>query len=342
MIVVAGMSDRLSFPETAAHAERVERLGFDCLHVPETVHDSTTVAAIALAATTTLRVQTSLTLAFPRSPMILALQAWDLSRESGGRFDLGLASQIKPNITGRFSVPWTDPIQRMSDYVESVRAIWTSFSDGSPLDIETANYRFDRLQPFFNPGPLGHVAPRILLGGVNERALELAGRHADVYVTHPTNSHPRYLTEVALPAIDRGAAAGSRPGIIATSPIVTGHDQSELVASRENQRAVLGFLYSTPAYGRQLEVLGRPELGEALRRMVRSGEWNRLGDLITDRLLDELLPHSTYSELADVVATWFGGIVDGVLLQPPADPRWDEEFAAQVSRIKEFVPGRAT
>jgi probable F420-dependent oxidoreductase len=334
MLVVAGMSDRIPLGDTGSYAARVERLGFDVLHVPETVHDSTTVALLALMSTTRLRVQTSLTLAFPRSPMILALQAWDLSRESGGRFDLGLASQIRQNMTGRFSVPWTDPIERMSDYVTSVRAIWRSFSDGSPLDVRTRNYTFDRLQPFFNPGPLDGAAPRVLLGGVNDRAIELAGGSADVYVTHPTNSHPRYLAEVAIPALSRGCGSGPRPSVIATSPVITGHDEAETSASRENQRAVLGFLYSTPAYRRQLEVLGHHDLGERLRSMVRSGHWDRLGELVDDDLLAELLPQCLHRDLASRMIAWFDGLADGVLLQPPADRAHDDEFAEQIEILR--------
>ena len=332
--VVAGMSDRIPLDEVGAYAARVEAIGFDVLHVPETVHDSMAVALLALVSTARLRVQTSLTLAFPRSPMLLALQAWDLARTGGGRFDLGLASQIKANITGRFGVPWTDPIERMSDYVVAVRAAWSSFADGSPLDVRTENYTLDRLQPFFNPGPLSCDAPRILLGGVNERALELAGRAADIYVTHPTNSHPRYLREVALPAIDRGADGSRRPAVIATTPFATGLTAGDVAASRNDQRGVLGFLYSTPAYGRQLEVFGRDDLGGRLRQMIRSGEWDRLGVLMSDDFIDEVLPHGTYDELPSVIESWFGGLVDGLLLQPPNDPSHDGLFADVVEAVR--------
>lgn len=334
MHVVAGMSDRIPLSEVGSYARRVEALGFDVLHVPETVHDSMAVALLALMSTDHLRVQTSLTLAFPRSPMLLALQAWDLASTSGGRFDLGLASQIKPNITGRFGVPWTDPIDRMADYVLAVRSIWKSFTDGTTLDVRTENYTLTRLQPFFNPGPLDCEAPRILLGGVNERALELAGRAADIYVTHPTNSHPRYLREVALPAIARGASEGHAPTIIATTPFATGRTHHEVDASRGNQRGVLGFLYSTPAYGRQLEVFSRHDLGDRLRHMIRSGEWSRLGELMSDDFIDEILPHGTYDELPSVVESWFGGLVDGILLQPPSDDADDGLFADVVATIR--------
>lgn len=324
------MSDRLPLGETGEYARRVERLGFDALHVPETIHDSMAVALLALEHTTTLRVRTSLTLAFPRSPMLLALQAWDLARASGGRFDLGLATQIRQNVEGRFGVEWRPPIARMRDYVTAVRSIWASFTTGEPLQVVTENYRFDRLQPFFDPGPLDCRAPEIWLGGVNDAAIALAVEVADGLVTHPTNSHPRFVTECITPAL---SASSRRPRLVTTSPIVTGRTADELRSSRETQRTVLSFLYSTPAYRRTLELFGWDDLGPRLRDAIRRNAWNELPELLDDERLDTLLPSGTWSELPDLVDRWFAGITDAVLVQPPASTENDDEFAAVVQAI---------
>lgn len=333
MIVVAGMSDRLALGEVGDYARRVERLGFDALQIPETIHDSMTVAALALEHTTTLRVQTSLTLAFPRSPMLLALQSWDLSRFSGGRFDLGLGTQIKQNIEGRFGVPWTDPIQRMSDYVDTVRACWRSFRTDEPLRVVTANYTLDRLQPFFNPGPLEHDPPEILLGGVNQRAIDLACRTGDWFVTHPTNSHPRFLATDVLPR--RRLPTDDVPPIkiVAASPLITGPTDDDVRRSLDEQRAVLAFLYSTPAYRRTLDLFGWSDVGRALQTATRQGEWDRLGELLTDDMMTTLLPMGTWSELPDILTEWYGGLAQALLVQPPAHGR-DEEFATMLAAIR--------
>lgn len=334
MRVIAGMSDRVPLPQVGEYARRVEALGFDVLHVPETIHDSMIVATLALEHTSTLHVQTSLTLAFPRSPMILALQAWDLAAASGGRFDLGLGSQIRPNIEGRFGVDWSPPIERMADYVESVRAIWHAFTTGDQLEVSTENYNFDRLQPFFNPGPLAVRAPHIWLGGVNPKAIELAGRVANGFVTHPTNSHPRFLEQCVEPLLPASIEVAT------ASPIITGIDTEAVASSRESQRAVLAFLYSTPAYRRTLELFDRADLGERLQFMTRKGEWDRLGDLLTDELLDTLIPSGTYRELPEVLHTWFAGRTDGILLQPPANRVEDDVFADVVAGVRN-IPSRS-
>lgn len=330
MHVIAGMSDRLPLEATGAYARRVEALGFDVLHVPETIHDSFSVALLALEHTTTLRVQTSLTLAFPRSPMLVALQAWDLSRMSGGRFDLGLGTQIRQNVEGRFGVPWRSPIPWMRDYVTAVRAAWHSFSTGERLQVDTDAYHLDRLQPFFDPGPLPHDGPRLWLGGINDRAIRLAAEVADGFVTHPTNSHPRFLRERARPLLD---AASRRVAVATASPLITGRTPDDVRASRDTQRAVLAFLYSTPAYRRTLELFDWADLGARLQDLTRHGRWDELGAVLTDDHLDVLLPSATWSELPAVIETWFGGLTDGVLVQPPSDPEDDAEFREVIQAI---------
>lgn len=332
MKIVAGMSDRIPLRDVGDYARRVESLGFDVLHVPETIHDSMTVAAFALEKTNRLHVQTSLTLAFPRSPMLLALQAWDLASMSGGRFDLGLGSQIRPNIEGRFGMKWHGPISWMDDYVTAVRAIWRSFSTGARLDVTTDRYRFDRLQPFFNPGPLDVREPRIWLGGVNAKSIDLAARVADGLVTHPTNSHPRFLDECVLGQIP------TRVELTTAAPLVTGPTNAAVEANRSAQRAVLAFLYSTPAYRRTLDLFGWAELGERLQRLTREGDWDHLGDLLSDDILDVLVPRGTYSELPTVLDQWFAGRTDGILLQPPNDSEDDGLFAEVIEDVRRIRP----
>jgi probable F420-dependent oxidoreductase len=269
--------------------------------------------------------------------MLLALQAWDLSLMSGGRFDLGLATQIKQNIEGRFGVPWSSPAERMGDYVAAVRACWNSFSTGEPLNVHTDNYTLTRLQPFFNPGPLPHDPPHIWLGGVNDKACELGGAIADGFVTHPTNSHPRYLRERCLPALRKGQQSVGRAidsvPLVGAIPIVTGRTPDDLEDSRGHQRAVLAFLYSTPAYRRTLELFGWQELGEKLQHMTRKNDWAQLSELITDDIFETLVPQATWADLASVLSSWFSGLLDGVLVQPPSDPAHDGEFASVVKAI---------
>lgn len=338
MQVVANMEPSVPLSEVASHAQRVEALGYDALHIAETVHDSFQVSLLALEHTTRLVVRTAITVAFPRSPMVSALAAWDLARFSGGRFGLGLGTQIRTNIVERYSAPWTEPVGRMREYVVSVRAIFRSFQTGEPLRFEGEHYRFIRLQPYFNPGPLDVAEPYIWLGGVNPAMCRLAGEIADGFITHPTNSNPRYLEEVCRPNLEEGARRSGRSirdlGIVVGGPVVTGSTQDEVAAERDHQRRTLAFLYSTPAYSRSLELFGWADLSRELRHLTREAKWDDLPRLISEDVLDALVPQATYDELPEVIRSWYGGLADGVLIPPPRDPSRDQQFAETIRAVR--------
>ena len=340
MHVFAGMSDRVGLRDVISYAQRVEALGYDGLHVPETVHDGLAASLLALEHTSKLVVRTSVVLAFPRSPMLTAYGTWDLAAFSGGRFQLGLGTQIKQNVVGRFSVPWTEPVTRMREYIESLRAIWASFATGASLQYAGLNYTFTRLQPFFNPGPLadGVASPTIWLGGVNEGMVSLAGSHGDGLVTHPTNSNPRYLREICLPAIEAGRLRSdrdqSRFQIISGSQYVTGPTRAEVDNNREHHRRLLAFLYSTPPYRRTLALHGWEDLGERLQTITRTQQWDALHEHVTDEVIDALVPQGTWDQLPDLIDQWFGGLCTGVILPLPEDPGNDSRFAEIIAAVQ--------
>ncbi|WP_225851945.1 TIGR03617 family F420-dependent LLM class oxidoreductase [Micromonospora sp. AMSO12t] len=331
--------------EVPAVAARIERLGFDTVHVPETTHDSLAVALLAAEHTSRITVRTSMTLAFPRSPMVTAYAAWDLARFSEGRFQLGLATQVRGNIVGRFSVPWDRPAENLRDYLASIRAIFAAFATGGPLEHEGSHYRFTRLQPYFNPGPLSTAAPALYTGGVNRRVCEVAGELADGFVTHATNSHPSHLRTVVLPALRAGAERAGRsriPRVVVVSKSITGPTPAALAASRDSARQELAFLFSTPAYRTTLDRLGLGRVGERLAAMAASGRWAGLADTLDDETLATLIPHGTYAELPDVLEQAYGGLADGLGLGLPLDPADDEDFGALLERLRRIPTSTAT
>src|ERR1019366_7328028 len=210
--VYAGMDPRLTLPEVIAHAQRVEALGYDGLHVAETIHDALALALLAIEHTEHLLVRTSVALAFTRSPTLTAYAAWDLSKFSGGRFELGLGTQIRQNIEDRYAMPFSDdPLGQLRDYVGAVRALFATFRSAERPAYESTHYKVTRMQPYFNPGPDTTTAiPPVYLGGVQRKASALAGSVADGFVTHPTNSNPLYLETVCRPGLAQGAASAGR------------------------------------------------------------------------------------------------------------------------------------
>ena len=339
MKVYAGMDPRLSIADIVAHARRVEALGYDGLHIAETVHDSLAVSLLVAERTERIVVRSAVTLAFTRSPTLTAYAAWDLAKVSDGRFQLGLGTQIRQNIEDRFAMTWSEPVDRMRDYVGALHALYRSFATGDGVHHEGRHYRLTRLQPYFNPGPDSSTTPPpTWLGGVNPGMCRLAGELADGFVTHPTNSDPRYLETVCLPNLHRGAErAGRDPKeieLVAGTTVVTGATTQELDYERERQRRLFAFLYSTPAYRRTLALYGWEELGGRLRSLVREDRWDDLGTLVTDEILDTLVPMGRLDELPTLLNRRFGGLADGVLVSPPADATNDAAFAEVVTAIR--------
>jgi probable F420-dependent oxidoreductase len=332
------MDQRMGLDAVEAHARRVEALGYDGLCVPDAVHDGLLLSHAALRVTTRLRAATSVLVVFPRSPMLVAIASWDLAAVSGGRFELGLGTQVRGNIERRYSTPWTAPVARMREYVRALRAIFASFQHGTPLAFEGEHYRFTRLQPFFNPGPIAHPEVPILLGAVGPKMSELAGEVADGLMTHPTNSSPRFLREAARPSLTAGAVREGRDAhqieLLAGGFIATGRDDATVASEREHARELLTFLYSTPAYWPTLDLFGWREVGERLHRLTREGKWGEMAGAVDDAMLDTLVPQAPYAEIPAVLKDWYGGLATRINFPVPADPADDALAARAVAELR--------
>lgn len=336
--IYASTPEDLGLQDIAAYAQRAERMGFDGLSVPDAVHDGLLLATLALNATTRLKVCTGVLVAFPRSPMTVAVAAWDLQRLSGGRFELGLGSQVKGNIEGRYSALWTPPMPRMRDYIRSLRAIFASFQHNEPLNCVTENYSFTRLQPFFNPGPLASGPPPVYVGAIGPLMTRMAGEMADGMITHPTNTPPRYLREVTIPRLQQGAVeAGRKPEavrLLLGNVVATGRDVEALQSEREKQRRLLGFLFSTPAYWPSLELFGWQDKGELLLDCTRRSDWQSMSALIDDAMLDTFVPSGTYDEIADILTERYAGIDATLTFPMPDNPDEDKFVQAVIGKLK--------
>jgi probable F420-dependent oxidoreductase len=323
--------------DVPAHARRAERLGCDGLLVPEAVYDAIPATTLALAATTRLRVATGVVVAFARSPVLLAQDAFALAQLSGGRFELGLGSQVRGNVEQRFGMPWSAPAARMRDYVGALRAVFECWQRGTPLRYESESYRLTRMQPFFRPEPIEHAIP-IALGGVGPQMTEVAGELADALIAHPTSSAPAYLREVTRPRLAAGAAAAGRsPGslrVIANPMTATGPDAAAVAAEREAARDVLAFSFSTPAYWAALEHHGWGEVGRALLAHTKAGAWDGMRALVSDEMLDALVPSAPFGEIAALLCARYSDVADAITLRLPRDPAQDAAFAAVIEALR--------
>jgi probable F420-dependent oxidoreductase len=330
--VFAATPEDMGPAEIGAHAARAEAMGFDGLQVPDAIHDGLLLACQALSATSRLLVGTGVLVAFPRSPMTVAIASWDLQAMSGGRFELGLGTQVKANIEQRYSARWDSPVPQLREYLQSIKAIFHSFQTGDKLDFLGEHYRFTRLQPFFNPGPIEHPQIPILCGAVGPDMTRMVGRFADGMITHPTNTPPAYIREVCLPRLQAGFASGDHTGedfkLLLAPLLATGRDASAVAAAREKQRQLLAFLYSTPAYWPSLELFGWQEKGQQLLDLTRSGDWGSMSTVLNDEMLDTFVPSGSYDEIAEILIQRYRGLGPRITFPLPDDPA-DDALASQ-------------
>lgn len=309
----------------------LEELGYDRAFSFEAKHDPFIPLAVAAEHTSTLQLGTALAIAFARSPMTLANAGWDLQVVTGGRFTLGLGSQIRPHVEQRFSMPWSSPAARMRELVLAIRAIWDTWQHGTPLDVRGDFYTHTRMVPAFDPGPIEHPAPPILLGAVGPAMTAVAGEVADGLLVHPVNSR-RSLLELTLPALADGAASSGRAvedlEVVCVTIVVTGRDEAQMRRSREAVRTQLAFYGTTPAYLPVFELHGYGALHPELRRLARDGRWEDMGALIDDDLIEAIAVVGEPHEIAPKVRERLAGISDSVSLVNNRAP--DPEHLAEV------------
>ena len=310
-------------------ARAADALGFVGLWTSETKHDPFLPLAIAANETERIELGTSIAVAFSRSPMEVAQTAWDLQDLSGGRFILGLGTQVKAHIKRRFSMPWDRPVSRLREYILALRAIWHSFQLEGPLIFEGEFYRHTLMTPFFNPGPIEHPEIPVYIAGVNTRLATLAGELCDGFHVHPFHS-PEYVRRTVKPAIASGAEkAGRDPEEIelATSVfVVTGKKRAEIEDQREKARAQISFYASTPTYRTVLEAHGWEGVGERLGKLARDKQWNEMPRLISDEMLYAFAIEAPPDEAGSALKERYEGLIDRIALYTPFLPGHQDDF----------------
>jgi probable F420-dependent oxidoreductase len=319
-----------SFAAIAQAARGLEGVGYDGLWSAETSHDPFFPLLIAAEHTERIELGTGIAVAFARNPMTLANIGWDLQSYSGGRFMLGLGSQVKAHIEKRFSMPWSHPAARMRELILAMRAIWACWNDGTPLRFEGEFYRHTLMTPFFDPGPNPHGDPAVFLAAVGEKMTEVAGEVADGIILHGFTTE-RYVREVTLPALARGwsKAGRTRADFQLSGPlfVVTGTNEEEYEKARAGTKQQIAFYGSTPAYRGVLELHGWGDLQSELNRLSKQGEWVRMGELVDDEVLDAFAVVGEPEQIPGLLLARYGDIVDRISFYAPyqSDPqRWSK------------------
>ena len=323
---------------TAEAARRAEAAGYDGVSSNELAHDPFLPLVVAAQATKHVKLNTSIAVAFPRSPMIVANMSRDLHANTGGRFELGLGSQVKGHNERRFSVKWTAPVARMREYVQSLRAIWRCWEEGEKLDFQGDHYSFTLMTPEFSPPKTGLPVFPVTCAAVGPDMLRMAGRICDGVRLHGFCTR-EYIEQVCMERIGEGLARGNRRRehleISGGGFIATGPDEATVTKMMDWVRYRVGFYGSTRTYLPVFAVHGLENLGMKLHRMSVEGRWNELADQVSDDVVRLFAAVGTYDELPQAIEKRYGGVVDVIKLDMPDDIDPDHH-AELVNRIKQI------
>lgn len=310
-------SDPAKAPQRAA---RLEADGFDGVWVAELVHNPFLALALAADRTESVTLGSSLAVAFARSPMITAQSAWDVQLIAAGRFNLGLASQIKPHIVRRFGMPWSKPAARMEEYIAALHAIWDYWEHGRKLDFRGDFYQHTFSNPMVTPPPHAYGRPKVHIGAVGPLMTRAAGRAADGLQCHSLATSA-YVRDVALPILNEARETAGRPAgaveITVFPFIVAAETEQSFESQMKTVRSMMSNGCSTPAYRGILEHHGWGDVQTEMHAMTRQNRWKEMPGVLDDEIVHTIAAVGTPAEVADILLERFGGIADRLLISMP-------------------------
>jgi probable F420-dependent oxidoreductase len=299
--------------QIAATAVRFEEMGYDGLRLAELNHDPFLPLAIAAEHTEQIELLTSVAVAFARNPMSMAVLAHDLNAFSGGRFLLGLGSQVKPHIERRFSMPWHKAARQMREFLEAMNAIFDCWYDGARLEYDGEYYRHDLMPATFRPENVAGQRPRILLSATGPLMTKVAAEVADGMIMHPFSSE-RYLREVTLPAVETGLAKSGRTldqfELDYAPMLAVGRDDETLERAIAEVRGRIAFYGCTVAYRPVLELHGWGALQDELIPLNRAHRTDEMAALITDEMVHTIAIVGTPEQVVATMCSRLGGLIN--------------------------------
>lgn len=325
-------------------AKAAEAAGFDALMTVELGHDPLTPLAMAALATSRVELTPSVVVAFPRSPTVLAQQAWDLQANSNGRFVLGLGSQVKGHNERRFGIPWTAPAPRMRDYVRALRAVWTAWQTRGRLNFDSDHYKLTLMTPDFSPEPTGLPMVPVTIAAVGEAMLRVAGQVGDGVRLHPLCSRA-YLEQVCMPQMMEGMRRAGRSrlhfDVHGGGFVCTGPDEATVAAEMDKARRRIGFYGSTRTYLPILALHGLEDLSAKLHRMSVEGQWDRMAAEVSDDTVRIFAACGTFQDLPKAIEARFGGVADSIDVHfpPGTPPGLAKDLVADIRRIPHTFAG---
>ena len=302
--------------EIPTKVQELEQIGYSGVFSAEMNNDPFFPLLLASEHSKKMELSTCIAVAFARSPMTLANLSHDLNEYSGGRFALGLGSQIKAHITRRYSMPWSKPAARMREYVQAMRAIWDCWENGTKLDFQGEFYQHTLMTPMFVPTDNNFGAPKVNIAAVGPLMTEVAAEVGDGLMCHGFTTD-RYMERVTMPAVARGLAKSGRKRedfrIYAPVIVVSGESEQSFQNNWRAMKQQLAFYGSTPAYKGVLACHNMEALHTELLKLSKQGKWEVMADLVDDDFVKQFavvcedpkdIPSALHQRVGSMIDVW--------------------------------------
>lgn len=304
------MTGAARWANLAERAKQVQDAGFSGMLFTETSSTPWMGIAAAAMAAPELTFSTGIAVAFPRSPMVTAALAWELAENTGGRFRLGLGSQVRAHIERRYGSEFSPPGPRLKDYVQAVKACFRAFSGEERLSHDGPYYQLSLLPAAWSPRKHEYTDIKVDISAVGPYMTRAAGEVADGIHVHPFHSVP-YLEQVLLPRTAEGAAKTNRNvddvDLIVPVFTVVGDTDEEVAITKQAAKAQIAFYGSTKNYGFQFDMLGFEGTSAKLNEKLKAGDIAGMADLITDEMLEHYAVTSSWADLGPKLVERYQG-----------------------------------
>ena len=303
--VVVGV--HIGAPGAAALVEgivRAEEAGLDCawLTTGGVAPDPLAVFCAAAMKTSRINLGTCILPTFPRHPLAMAQGALAVESLAPRRLRLGIGPSHQVSIEPTFGIPFDRPLEHLREYLTILKAILNEGKVAFEGRRLTARAQI--------AGPTGVV---VMASALRPNGFKLCGELADGAISWVCPLP--YLRDVALPAMQAGAAKAGRPTppLVAHVPVVVSENVD---AVRDGARRQIGFYPRVPYYSQMFQDAGFPE--------AKEGQ-------LSDRMIDALVVHGSAEEVKARLRE-LPGFGVGELLAMPILPPDDKDASARTLR----------
>jgi 5,10-methylenetetrahydromethanopterin reductase len=306
------LGDMVPPERIGARARQLEQLGYSHLMIPEDYfyEPALVCATLALGATESVPIGTSIVSGLVRHPAVLAMEIAGISRAFPGRFRPGIGLGL-PDWLRQMGLMPEKPVAALRESVGSIRRLLA----GETVTLEGTHFSLDRIGITH---PAVEAVP-IAMGVSGPMLLRLAGELADttLFAASGGAAYFRFGRE----RVQRGLRKAGRPAdAMAYSTIALTCVDRDGAAARAALRPIFGGFLAEFGVNTMTDAYG---ISDELAALIERGGEEAVTAGMPDEWLEDLTLTGTPAEVAGKMRAWLEAGLDSICIFNP-DPGLEE------------------